>query len=198
MKKIISIITVAIIAGLNIAAAEVNMLTESSIAIVDMQQIITGSNAAKALRDAAEKKSFDYEKEAKKLEEELNKNNQELSKQRSVLSEEAYAEKVREFENKIVEAQRNTQMKKIQLAQGFENALGEISQVVSEIVDNIAKEKQFTLVIPSTGLLYAKPNLDITNDVLSKLNSKLSKVELKLEQPQAVSSSQAGKSKDKK
>lgn len=180
MKKL-AYILFSILTFNQLAVASNVPMTENSVAVVDMQQIISGSSAAKNLREAAEKKSGEYEKEAKKLEDGLSKNNQDLSKQRSVLSEDAYAEKVREFENKIVEAQRNTQMKKIKLAQGFENGLGEISKIVSEIVENIAKDKQYTLVIPSTGLLYAKDNLDITTEVLEKLNVKMPTITLKIE-----------------
>ena len=44
------------------------------------------------------------------------------------------------------------------------------------IVGKLSKQKGYSVVLPTSQLLYADPKLDITNDVLSELNSTLPKV----------------------
>jgi outer membrane protein len=150
-------------------------------AVVNIQQIMKDSTAAKSVREQLEGKQKTFQTEITKKEEQLKKEDQELAKQRSVLSKEAFEEKARAFRTKATDMQKEVQSKKAMLDNGFERALGDIQKVVSDIIVELAKEKNFSMAIPTSQILYADPKMDISAEVLEKLNKKLPKVDVKFE-----------------
>lgn len=153
----------------------------SSFAVVNIQQIMKDSTAAKSVREQLENKQKAFQTEITKKEEQLKKEDQELAKQRSVLAKEAFEEKARAFRTKATDMQKEVQSKKAMLDNGFERALMDIQKVVSEIIVEMAKEKGFTMAIPTSQILYADPKMDISAEVLEKLNKKLPKVDVKFD-----------------
>ena len=81
---------------------------------------------------------------------------------------------------------RRTQTKRAALDNALFGASNEIQKKVLDIVSSIAKQRGYTLVLPSSQLLYADPKLDITADVLSQLNSALPKVNVSFKAPAAA------------
>ena len=152
-----------------------------SIAVVNIQQIMKDSTAAKSVREQLESKQKSFQAEITKKEEQLKKEDQELAKQRSVLAKEAFEEKARAFRTKATDMQKEVQSKKAMLDNGFERALTDIQKVVSEIIADLAKEKGFGMAIPTSQILYADPKMDISTEVLERLNKKLPKVDVKFE-----------------
>lgn len=157
----------------------------TTIAVVNIQGIMRDSAAAKSVRQQLEAKQKTYQAEIAKIEEQMQKEEQELGKQRSVLSQEAFEEKVKAFRTKATTTQRDVQAKKATLDNAFEGALNDIQKVVTEIIAELAKEKGFQLAVPTSQLLYAQPDMDISATVLERLNQKLPKVNVKFETPKA-------------
>lgn len=153
------------------------------IAVVNIQGIMHDSLAAKSVRTQLESKQKAFQAELSKKEEALQKEDQELAKQRGVLSKEAFEEKVKAFRRQATETQKEVAAKKAMLDSALERALGEIQKATTDIIAEIAKEKKFSVAIPTSQLLYAESSLDISAEVLSKLNSKLPKVNVKFEAP---------------
>lgn len=155
------------------------------IAVVDIQQVMKESTAAKNVREQLESKQKTFQAAITKKEETLQKEDQELGKQKSVLSKEAFEEKARAFRAKATDVQKDVQSKKALLDSAFEHSLNDIQKVVTEIISDIAKEKGFLLAVPSSQILYADGGLNISNEVLERLNKKLPKLDVKFEAPAA-------------
>lgn len=152
-----------------------------SIAIVNVQKIMHDAAAAKSASDQLEKKQKSYQDELKKKDDALQKEEQELTKQKNVLSKEAFEEKTRAFRGKVTDIQKEVQSKKALLDNAYARALADIQKAVTDIIADMAKEKGFTLAIPTSQLLYAENKLDISDEVLSRLNKKLPKLDVKFE-----------------
>ncbi len=152
-----------------------------SIAVVNIQQIMREATAAKSVRDQLESKQKAFQADITKKEEALQKEDQELGKQQSVLSKEAFAEKAKAFRTKATEVQKEVQAKKALLDNAFERALNDIQKAVNEIIADLAKEKGFALAVPTSQVLYADEKMDISKDVLDRLNKKLPKLDVKFE-----------------
>lgn len=148
----------------------------SNIATVNIQEIMQKSTAAQSVKEQLDTKQKAFQAEMSKKEAQFNSEEQDLRKKRSVLSAEAFEKKVKEFKAKETAAQKDVQAKRAELDNAFSDALSQIQKAVFDIVSGIAKEKAYIAVIPTTQLLWADPTLDITADVLSKLNSTLPKV----------------------
>jgi Skp family chaperone for outer membrane proteins len=85
---------------------------DGKIAVVDVQQVVRNSLAAKDVSAQIEKKRVAHQAEITKQEENLEKRNQELSKQRAVLSPEAFEQKVKEFKSQVADVQRDVQRRR--------------------------------------------------------------------------------------
>ena len=189
MKKLIlgSVITVAILAfSAGSMAADAPAASGNTIAVVNIQQIMRDSTAAQNVREQLESKQKAFQSELSKKEEELQKEDQDLGKKRSVLSKAAFDEKATKFRAKATDVQKEVQSKKAMLDGAFEHALADIQKVISDVITDMSKEKGFAVAIPTSQILYADPKLDISNDVLARLNQKLPKLEVKFDAPASI------------
>ena len=152
---------------------------KTDIAVVNIQQVMKDSTAAKSVREQLEAKQKAFQSEITKKEESLQNEDKELAKQQKVLSKEAFAEKAKAFRAKATEVQKEVQSKKALLDAAFERSLGDIQKSVNEVIAELAKEKGFKLAVPTSQILYSDSDMDISAEVLKRLNKKLPKVDVK-------------------
>lgn len=148
------------------------------IATVNLQQVMNGSTAYQDVHAQLEHKQKAFQIEISKKEDELQKEKQKLGHEQTVLSKSAFEKKAEAFGKKVTEAQKEGQSKNALLNAAFERSMGEIQKAVNDIVADLAKEKGFTVAIPSSEMLYADPKLDISEEVLKRLNQKLPKIKV--------------------
>ena len=158
-----------------------------SMAVVNIQEIMRDSTAAKSAKDQIDSKTKSIQAQMSKKEEELQKEGQDMSKQRAVLAPDAYEKKQKEFQAKFTAAQRDVQGKRAEIDNALSGAIGEIQKAVLDITTSIAKEKGYTLIVPASQQLYYDPKLDITKDVLTRLNSTLPKITVTFKAPKEKS-----------
>lgn len=149
---------------------------DAKIAVVDIQKIVSESSATKDINKQLEKKKNEFQAQINKQEEGLMKEDQELSKQKSTLSAEAFDKKRKEFQTKVAGVQRDVQKKRAALEGAYTNALGKVQKTVVDIIKGMAADKGFAVAIPASQALYFEPGMDISDEVLKELNSKLSSV----------------------
>lgn len=180
MKKLYAL-TLAFALTFTLAFAPASMAAAQKIAVVNIQQIMKDSTAAKSVREQLENKQKAYQAEITKKEEALKAEDKELGKQRSVLSKEAFEKKAAAFRKKATNMQKDVQSRKAMLDKGFQTALTDIQQAVTSIIADLAKEKGFQVAVPTSQILYADPATDISDDVLKQLNKKLPDLKVKFE-----------------
>jgi len=146
------------------------------IAVVDTQAIMQNAEAPKGIRSQIEKARNSYQQTIHGKEEELRKLDQDLAQQRSILSAEAFQQRQRDFQQKVADAQKDVQERSHKLETAFGGAMRKVEEAVFQIVDQIAKEQSLTLVVPRQSVIYAAADMDITAEVLKRLNSKLPSV----------------------
>lgn len=147
-----------------------------NIATVNIQDIMQKSTAAQSVKEQLEAKQKSFQGEMSKKESQFNADEQELRKKRSVMSAEAFEKAVKAFKAKETSAQKDVQAKRAELDDAFSSSISQIQKAVFDIVADMAKEKGFIAVMPTSQMLWADPSLDITTDVLTKLNANLPKV----------------------
>lgn len=146
------------------------------VGIVNIQKIMRESKAASSVREQLKSKQRAFQAELDTKEKSLQQEDQELAKQRANLSAEAFNQKVEAFRQKAISARQEIQNKRAQLDKGFGGALNRIQENTLNIVKEVANEKGLKLVLSSSQVLYSDNAMDITGDVLSRLNSKLPSV----------------------
>lgn len=158
--------------------ADAQKLPTTIAAVIDYQRILRDAAAAKSIRAQIEARRQAYQEEISKEEQRLHEADKAFAKQRSVLSDEAFAEKRRAFEQEVAEVQRLVQERRRELDSMAAAALNEVKEALIEIVTSIAEERGFNLVLPSSEVLFFARKIDLTEEVLTKLNDRLPDVQV--------------------
>lgn len=159
-------------------APRAQQLPETVAAVIDYQRILREAEAARSIREQIEARRKAYQDEISAEEQRLKEADEEFAKQRSILSPEALAEKRRDFEKEVVDVQRLVQERRRELDRASAAALNEVKEVLIEIVTEIAEERGFNLVLPSSEVLFFARKIDLTEEVLTKLDQRLPEVEV--------------------
>lgn len=148
----------------------------AEIAVVNIQKVLAESKAASSIRTQVQSKQKSFQNELDSREKKLQKENQELAQQRNILAKEEFDKKVKSFRSKAASAQKEIREKRMKLDKAFAGALGEIQKSIASIAKKIANEKGADIAVASSQLIYFKPNMDITSEVITQLNKEKPKV----------------------
>ena len=154
-------------------------LADTAVGVVNVAKIMHDSKAATSVRSQlqAKQKSFQAELDAK--EKSLLAEDQALVKAKGSTDKAAFEKKVKDFREKAATEQRAVQGKKAALDKAFAESREEIQKNVLDITKQVAAEKKLNLVTSSAQVLYSDPALDITDEVLKRLDAKLPTVAVK-------------------
>ncbi|MFQ5784002.1 MAG: OmpH family outer membrane protein [Alphaproteobacteria bacterium] len=155
---------------------------QPQIAILDQQRILRESSAAIDIKDQIERQRRIYQDAMTKREQELRSVDQELTRQRTILAPEAFAQKRREFETQVAEVQRELQTRKRELDQAYGYGVKQIQRELNGIIVELAKERGFNLVLGRRQVIFANNAMDISGEVLKRLNQRLPNVTVPLAQ----------------
>jgi len=153
--------------------ARAQQLPPTVAAVIDYQKILREAAAARSIREQIERRRKAYQEEISKEKQRLHEADKAFAKQRSVLTPEAFAEKRREFEQEVAEVQRLVQERRRALDEASAEALNEVKKALIEVVTSIADERGFNLVLPSSEVLFFSRRIDVTEEVLGKLDARL-------------------------
>ena len=148
------------------------------IAVINIQDIMRDSLAAKSVKKKLEAKQKSFQNEMSKKDKDLQSKEKALAAQQSTLSAAEFQKIVKSFRTSAAKAQRDVSTKKAKLDKAFAAALATIQKTVVTIVEGMAKERGVKVVLPTSQLLYADPSMNITKEVLGKLNKKLPSVKV--------------------
>ena len=154
---------------------------KTSIGVLDMNKILTDSTAAK-------KAAEDIEEIAKKIEEELLKSDEEmiveqnkLIEAQTIMAPEAFEDKRNEYEKKVQNYNNERQRKLLSVDNLVQNSRNIILENMKPILEEIAENKGITILLEKNTTLLNADGMDITNEVIKKLNKLLPKIDVSLE-----------------
>lgn len=172
-----ALLALALAAALQAApAAAQEDLPAPVVAVIDYQRIMRDAQAAQSIREQLETRRRQFQEEIAAEEQRLHQADKELAQQRSVLTSEAFADRRREFEAEVAEVQRLVQQRRRQLDRAFNDALDEVKRVLIEVVTEMAEERGFNLVLPASEVLFFGRRLDLTDEVMARLDRALPSV----------------------
>ncbi len=166
----------------SISGALAQKLPTAVAAVIDYQRILRDAAAARSIRDQIEARRKAYQDEISKQEQRLHEADKAVAKQRSLLTADAFAEKRRQYEQDVAEVQKMVQDRRRELDNVSAGALNEVKKALIEVVTSIAEERGFNLVLPSSDVLFFARKIDLTDEVLTKLDARLPDVRV----PQAA------------
>jgi Skp family chaperone for outer membrane proteins len=153
----------------------------STIGVLDVEKIVKESIAMRDIQSKVSKKQDEYQKDVNKRQKELEAEQKKLEGKKNVLSKEALENEMKAFETKIDGLKELVDKKQNSLKKASVDGMGKVNDKIKDIIAEISKEKEIDLIIPSTQALFYKDELDISAEVLAKLNKKITKVDVKFE-----------------
>ena len=154
-----------------------------SIGIVDVQKILRDSQASRSLQPQIEELRKNYQSSLRKREAELRKASQELQRQRAILSPQAFAKRRNDYEETARKAQVDFQQRKRQLDDVYGAAMRAIQKSMVVAAAKVAEERKFDIVLPKSLVLLADQKLDITGEVLRRIDKSLPSITLEPAKP---------------
>ncbi len=147
------------------------------IAIVDVDQILQESVAAKGVRAQADKYQQSFQAEMSKEETALRSTQQDIDQQRKTLSQEAFAEKARAFDGSVAEFQRKGLARRKAFDKSFNTAMGQVQQAMLEATQQIAASHGATMVLPRSQVILFDDKMNITKEIIVAMDRKLPHVD---------------------
>lgn len=156
-------------------------MAETSIGVVDVLSLLNDSKAAKSIQQQREALRAQFLEEISATEQELRAEEKKLQEERVELEPEAYAKNRQAYEAKLLEARKAAQEKKRQLEEASAQAMDVLRDQLYIVVQSIAKERGYELVISNKDVIAGEKSLDITEETMKRLNEAVVEIPLKLE-----------------
>lgn len=157
-----------------ITLAAASALADVKLGYVDLQralQEVTEGQVAKAkLKAEIDKKKAEFENEQKKLRDD----GMVLDRQASAMSEEVRVSKMKELQARLMQITEKGQKLQVEFVEKERVELKKIFDKMDGIVSAIAQREGLSVVLEKTdsGLVYALPSLDLTNELVRTYNEK--------------------------
>ena len=170
MRKILPTVMLVFVLGFCSTLA----LASPKIAVVDIQRVIDESVAGKAAKNDLQSAGRKVRARLSLLEKELNQEREALRTQAALLSKDALSERTEELARRERDFQRKVKDERAKLARTRDQRLKKIVDVIDQLISEVAVERGVDFVFENdrTEVLYAAPALDMSLDVLKKLDSK--------------------------
>ena len=145
---------------------------------LDFKYILNNSSAGKKAQVSLKKTLDNGIKNLKKTETSLLEEEKKIIQQKKVIKAEEYKAKVEKLRKKVsnLQIERNKLLEST--AKKRTKARNELLKNLNPIIKEYMKEKQIRMVVDKKSLLLADQNLDITNDIMERLNKKLKTIKL--------------------
>ncbi len=172
----ISLLAVAALFALNVSNS-----FAGEIAILDIEKIAKESKAVHDIQARVSKKQDEFQKEITKKQADLESDQKKLEAKKNILSKEAFEKEQKAFEKKIDALKELVEKRQNALKKASTDSMAKVNDKMKDIIGEIAKEKGLNLILPASQVVFSADSLDISAEVLEKLNKKVTKIEVKFE-----------------
>ena len=152
-----------------------------SLAVVDFRGVLSKSEAARNIRSVVDEKRQELRKYFLEVENSLRDEQKDLSKKRSIVTAEAFEKRARKLKEKAQSAQRLAQTSNQKLKKSFDQAMDKVQKELLRTVAEVAEESGVGVVLFRSAIVIAVKKLDISKEVLKRLNKKLPDVKVRFE-----------------
>ena len=147
----------------------------AKIGVIDLQKVLETSSAGKLIQAALKKQKDKMESDLKVKGTEIEKISKRLERESMVMSKEMREEKEREQRIKINDFKSLQKKYRSDLQKLEVQLMNQLQKDVKELVDAIGKKNGYLLIVNKYTVLYSPRSIDITDDLIKKLNAKTAK-----------------------
>ena len=148
------------------------------IVYIDMDKIMKLSKAGKTVIEKINSQKKKDVNKFRKIEEDLKAQEMDLINKKNVLSSEEFNKKIESLTKKINDYRRLRQEAIDTSTNNRLNASADFANKIKPILAEYAGENNIDMVIQKKNIIMGKSNLDITNEILKIVDSKISKLKI--------------------
>ncbi len=149
-----------------------------SIVYINMDKIMQVSKAGKSATEKLNKINKENIKKFKKIEDDLKKEETDLISKRNVLSQEEFEKKINALRKKIDEYRVERAKAIDDVTKRRISVTADFAQKIKPILAEYANENSIDMVIQKKNIIMGKSKLDITDEILKIVDSKISKLKI--------------------
>lgn len=154
-----------------------------NVGIVDISTVMRQSTAAQALQRQMQVEQEKYQTLTDQQQRTLQAEEEVIERQRPSLSAEIYAEKRREFQERVNRTTAEFRLRRRQIDEAFTNASGEINRTLLDVIEELARNQNIQLVVRREAILYQQAVFDLTEVASEALNQRLPSISIAVPQP---------------
>lgn len=143
----------------------------SSIAVLNLRKVFASSEAGIKAQKEMEQKVKELQEKFKKDEDALVALQDEIEKKSSVWTDDKKQEKGIEFQKMRRDLKAKQEDAQIELKKLEEQQLGPIRKDLEQVIEKLAKEKGYIIILPSEVVMYSADSVDITEEVTKAFNA---------------------------
>jgi outer membrane protein len=158
----------------------------TKIAVIDVPRILQESLAAQSVQKQLEAQRAKFQAEVSVQEKTLHDDDVQLKELRNTKtsipqSEAELGDREQKLRQRFMAMERDVQTKRHALDEAFAAGMAVVRDAVLAVVQEISKGRGVQAVLLKQQVLWVEPTLDMTNEVLAKLNARLTEVPVKLD-----------------
>jgi len=163
-------VTQFLIASVFLLGTKAAFADDMKIGYVDMQRALNETDDG---RKAKEKLKKDFDLKQKELDEQQNqlkKDMEDLEKKRTLLPADKVREKEAELRARLEKVQQTYVRHQQDLSGKEQKETQKIFERMTGIIQQIAAAENFSMIVDKSALVFAKPHLDLTNELIRRYN----------------------------
>ena len=157
------------------------------IGLADLNGVLRAADANVKVRELLDTQRQKFQDEFSLVEAELQQTERDLMSKRELLSAEEYDKQIKAFQARVTQLQQDIQRKRQAIDNAYQKAQSDIRAEAFAIITEIAKDKKLDLVLSHDASLISLPHLNISDEVLTRLNerTKNARIEIQVQEPQS-------------
>ena len=157
------------------------------IGLADLNGILRAADANVKVRELLDTQRQKFQDEFSLVEAELQQTERDLMSKRELLSAEEYDKQIKAFQARVTQLQQDIQKKRQAIDNAYQKAQSDIRAEALSIITEIARDMNLDLVLNREASLIFLPHLNISDEVLTRLNerTKNARIEIQVQEPQS-------------
>ena len=167
-------------------AAEKSMEVKR-IALVDLDGVLRAADANNRVRELLDGQRAKFQEEFRAIEVDLQQSERDLLAKRDLMAKDEYDTLVTAFQARVSSVQKEIQYKRQSIDNAYQKALSDIRKLAIDVITKIASERKIDLILNRDSSVIFLPHLNISDEVLSRLNerTKNARIEVEIKKPVA-------------
>lgn len=139
---------------------------------IDLQRALSMTKEGKAAKDKLQKEFDAKQKELDKVQDQVRKQKESLEANAEMLSDDAKRERAIQLQKDMYGLQQKFIQLQGELSQAEAKATKKIFDKMGPIIESMGKELGYDMIVERSAVLYAKPEQDLTNELVKRFDKK--------------------------